>query len=416
LTATLVARAHPLGGVPLSAVSRAFVFLAVFLGGFVFFEPAPYELFLAVLIPVWLFANPVLPRAIAPLVTLMILFMVGGLLAAAQARDMSDQPIYYAVSGFLALSSCFFAAALGANPRLFATVVGAWIASAIFTVMLGLAGYFGLSGELFTKFGRAAGGFEDPNVFGPFLILPFIVAMRIALTSRLGKAFAGGLLSAFLFIGIFLSFSRGAWGAALLAAILLAVALFVTERSVLARARYVGIAIAGLVVLVALLIVALSIPQVASLFAERAQIVQEYDAGHLGRFDRHLLGFNLMLDHPLGIGAMEFGKAYGEDEHDIWLKTLTTYGWLGFAAYLALTLWTLVAAFPLVFRSGPVQAVTQCAYVVFAAHIMLATVIDIDHWRHVYLLFGMLWGAIAADRARRGAAWSMISRQARATT
>ena len=23
----------------------------------------------------------------------------------------------------------------------------------------------------------------------------------------------------------------------------------------------------------------------------------------------------------------------GEDEHDIWLKTLTSYGWLGFAAY-----------------------------------------------------------------------------------
>jgi hypothetical protein len=29
----------------------------------------------------------------------------------------------------------------------------------------------------------------------------------------------------------------------------------------------------------------------------------------------------------------------------------------------------------------------------------MATIIDIDHWRHVFLLFGILWGAIAADRA-----------------
>ena len=106
-----------------------------------------------------------------------------------------------------------------------------------------------------------------------------------------------------------------------------------------------------------------------------------------------------LLDRPLGIGAIEFGRAFGEDEHDIWLKTLTTYGWLGFAAFLTLTIWTLVAAFPLVFRSSPLQAVTQIAYIVFFGPILMATVIDIDHWRHVYLLFGILWGAIAADRS-----------------
>jgi hypothetical protein len=28
----------------------------------------------------------------------------------------------------------------------------------------------------------------------------------------------------------------------------------------------------------------------------------------------------------------------------------------------------------------------------------MAAVIDIDHWRHVFLLIGILWGAIASDR------------------
>ena len=174
--------------------------------------------------------------------------------------------------------------------------------------------------------------------------------------------------------------------------------LFVTERGAKARARFVGLAALGIVAIVVLTTAVLSIPAVADLFQDRAQIVHDYDGGHLGRFQRYAVGFNMMLDHPLGIGAIEFGRHFGEDEHDIWLKTLTTYGWVGFAAFLTLVLWTLIAAFPLVFRSGPLQSVTQIAYVVFLGHIVIATVIDIDHWRHVYLLFGLLWGAIAADR------------------
>jgi O-antigen ligase len=127
----------------------------------------------------------------------------------------------------------------------------------------------------------------------------------------------------------------------------------------------------------------------------------------MGRFERHAAGFNMMLDHPLGIGAMEFGKIFKEDEHNIWLKALTTYGWLGFAAFLTLVIWTLAAAFPLLFRKSPIQATAQIAYVVFVCHIIMALVIDIDHWRHVFLLFGILWGAIAATPRRLA---SMASR------
>jgi O-antigen ligase len=386
-------------GLPVAALGAAALWFAVFLGGFVFYEPAPYELFLALVIPAWLLWNPAFPRAIAPLFVLMVLFLVGGLIAATQAKHLDEQPVYYAVSGFLAVSSVFFAAVLGANPRLYRTVVNAWVAAALATVALGVAGYFGLTGELFTKFDRAAGGFEDPNVFGPFLAFPFALLVRRALTRRLGGALVSGALALVVFVGIFLSFSRAAWGLAALAAIMVAVVLFATERNAMARARYVGLAVAGIVAVAVLLAAALSIPAVSELFEQRAQLVQDYDAEHLGRFQRHAIGFNMMLERPLGIGALEFGKIYGEDEHDIWLKCLTTYGWLGFAAYLALSLWTLLAAFPLLFRTSPLQPVVQVAYIVFVGHLLIAAVIDIDHWRHVYLLTGMLWGAIAADRS-----------------
>lgn len=395
-------------GIPTKSIATALLWLAVFLGGFVFFEPAPYEAYLALLIPGWLLLGMPIPRAIGPLVVLMLLFLAGGIIAATQAKDFSTQPVYYVITAFLAFSSCFFASLIAEDSRRLDTIVNAWIAAALATTGLGVLGYFGLTGELFVKFDRATGGFQDPNVFGPFLIFPFVVLVRRGLTRPLGEALRSGILALAIFVGIFLSFSRGAWGLTIVATLLTGMLLFATERSAKARARFLALAATGVVSIGLLIGAALSIPTVSELFADRAQFEQEYDTARLGRFERFPIGFNMMLDRPLGIGAIEFGRKFGEDEHDIWLKALTTYGWLGFVSYATLVIWTLIAAFPLVFRTGPLQSVTQIAYIVFLSHILMATVIDIDHWRHVYLLFGILWGAIAADRGatqQRFSAW-----------
>jgi hypothetical protein len=391
-------RARPTG-LPTSSIANGLLWIAIFLGGFVVFEPAPYEIFLALLIPAWLISGTPIPRATGPLIVLMLLFLAGGVLASTQAKDFSTQPVYYAVSAFLAFSSCFFACLVAEDSRRLDTIVSAWIAAALMTTALGVAGYFGLTGDLFVRFGRATGGFQDPNVFGPFLTFPFAVLVRRALTRPLGEALRSSLLALAIFIGIFLSFSRAAWALTVVATLSTGLLLFVTERSTKARMRFIALSAVGIVLVGMLVGAALSIPAVSDLFKERAQFEQSYDSGHLGRFERHVIGFNLMLDHPLGIGAIEFGRTFGEDEHDIWLKSLTTYGWLGFSAYFSLVIWTLAAAFPVMFRSGPMQNVTQIAYIVFLGHILMATVIDIDHWRHFYLLLGILWGAIAADKA-----------------
>jgi O-antigen ligase len=163
---------------------------------------------------------------------------------------------------------------------------------------------------------------------------------------------ASGATAIVIFAGIFLSFSRATWGITVVSALMLGMVLYVTARSPMMRARYIVTGVAGLMFMGLLVVVALSIPAVSELFTERAQVVQDYDSGRMGRFERHAAGFNMMLDHPLGIGAMEFGKIFKEDEHNIWLKALTTYGWLGFAAFLTLVIWTLAAAFPLLFRKA----------------------------------------------------------------
>lgn len=393
-----VARARPTG-LPTRSFANAILWLAVFLGGFVFVEPAPYDLFLALVIPLWMLLGLSVPRAASPLILLMILFLAGGVLAASQAKHLDEQPIYLAVSAFLALSACFFACLIAQDRKKLDVLTSAWMGAAVVTSLLGICGYFGLTGELFVKYGRASGGFQDPNVFGPFLIFPFLLLVRRVLAGSARDVVLSGGLALVIFAGVFLSFSRATWALALLGALMIGALLFMTERSPLMRARYIGLGAAGAVLVVLLVAVALSIPAVSELFQERAQVVQDYDSGYMGRFERHAVGFNMMLDYPLGIGAMEFGKIFGEDEHDIWLKALTTYGWLGFAAFLTLVVWTLLAGLPLLFRTSDLQPIAQVAYITFLGHILMATVIDIDHWRHFFLLFGILWGVIAADRA-----------------
>ena len=100
-------------------------------------------------------------------------------------------------------------------------------------------------------------------------------------------------------------------------------------------------AIAAVAAMVVALLGALQTEKVRSLFETRAQLVQDYDGGHLGRFERHRIGFMMSMERPLGIGPLAFNKIFPEDEHNIWLKTLTTYGWIGFVCYLTMMIWTL---------------------------------------------------------------------------
>src|SRR5690606_31381077 len=114
-------------------------------------------------------------------------------------------------------------------------------------------------------------------------------------------------------------------------------------------------------------------------------------------------------EHPLGIGPLVFGRMFGEDTHNIWLKALMDYGWLGFAAYATLLIWTVAGGLRILFRNRAWQPFLLCAWIVFVGHILLGTVIDMDHWRHFYLLMGIIWGCMGLE-ARHQAAASHSSR------
>jgi hypothetical protein len=380
-------------------ISTFAVGFGVFLSGFVIDEPAPYELYMAGLIAIWALFGLRLSRSVAALLAILVVFNIGGLVSLAQMPDLKMAPMYIAVSLFLGITAVFFAAIINADHRVLRAIFRAYILAAIATSLLGILGYFDAfpGAELFTRYGRAMGAFQDPNVFGPFLMLPLAWLVHGVLVGDLRALPLRLIPILVLTLGIFLSFSRAAWGMAALIIAGLALLLFIRDPNPLFRMRI--ILLAGLAVVFVLLavVVALQIPSVADLFTARAQLVQDYDNAQFGRFARHWYGLLLSIDHPLGIGPLEFGPIFGEDTHNIWLKAALDYGWIGFISYLTLTMLTLGLGLRILFRERPWQPFLLCTFLVYVAHVAIGNVIDTDHWRHFWLLIGIIWGCVALE-------------------
>jgi O-antigen ligase len=387
----------------------------VFLSGFVISEPAPYELMMVIQIALWFTLGLVLSRTTALLMVLLLLFNMSGLLSMFVMKDMSEAPMYFAVSTFLAFTAVFYAAIVENDHRRLKLIFKAWIAAAIITALLGILGYFSAfpGSHVFTRYNRAMGAFQDPNVFGPYLVAPLLYLLYRMLTGPLLKApllIAGILVLA---LGIFLSFSRAAWGLLVFGGIALVLVMLLKERTTAFRFKILAISIGAAAFLVLTLAIALQFPQVSDLFMNRAKLVQDYDGARLGRFERHKIGFLMAMERPLGLGPMAFGKIFGEDEHNIWLKTLTTYGWIGAITYQIMIWSSLWFGFRYMLRERPWQPYLMIAWVLIIGHAIIGNVIDTDHWRHFYLLLGMLWGCLALEHRHQRSLRQVTPRPAR---
>ncbi|MBO9098050.1 MULTISPECIES: O-antigen ligase family protein [unclassified Rhizobium] len=387
----------------LRLIGTGCVAFGVFLSGFVVAEPAPYELWMAMLIGLWFMLGLRISRSVAPLLVLFLTFNIGGMLSMTQMRDLGsaemDAPIYIAVSTFLALSAVFYAAIIEHNGNVLKLMFKVWVAAAIITALLGILGYFHAfpGAGMFTRYDRAMGAFQDPNVFGPYLVAPTLYLIHGVIIGDLRKAPLKAIGLTILALGIFLSFSRAAWGLFAFSSVALVFFMLLKHRSNTFRLRILVMTLTAILLLGAALLVALQFHQVSDLFSTRTQLVQDYDGGHLGRFERHRIGFLLSMQRPLGIGPLVFATMFREDEHNIWLKTLTTYGWIGFFCWVSMICWTIYIGFKNVLKERPWQPFLMIAWIVVLGHVGIGNVIDTDHWRHLYMLIGIVWGCGALE-------------------
>ncbi|HEV2956982.1 MAG TPA: O-antigen ligase family protein [Xanthobacteraceae bacterium] len=395
-------------GICLERLRSTLLWLAGLSGAFVFIEPSPYEYASLLAILVFAATGLALRAGIMPLALLLVLYNIGFSIAAIPVLDGAKTTIWVLTSWYLAATAVFFAALIAEDPRRLAPIVRGTMAAATVAALAAVVGYSQLVpalSDLFLRYGRARGTFNDPNVLGAFLIFPMLVAMGRIFAGRRGTLAACALVVLYA-SALLLTFSRGAWGQAVFAALLMALLSFLTSRSGVQRLRILVLACLGVALVAGLIVLLLSFDSVATLFSQRASFEQGYDVGQFGRFGRHELGALLALDRPLGLGPLQFHNLFVEDPHNAFLNAFMSGGWLSGLTYLVLMLVTLALGLRYVFVATPWQSAYLAVYCGFAGTFAESLIIDSDHWRHFFLITGALWGLMLASRRYVAPQWA----------
>ena len=383
------------------------LFVTVLTSSIAFIEPAPHDGLMMVLLVTCVGARVGFDRKLIPLLLLIVLWLVGGLMSLVQVGDQAKDIQYAGTSIYLGIAALMFACLFcDGNLVRLAILRRGYILAALIATAAGYIGFFHLlpGADIFLDNDRVSATFKDPNVYGPFLIFP-IVWLLVSLLVR-GIRLLDVAVLMILLGGLLLSFSRGAWTHFVISTVVgIGIVLAVTPDPRM-RARIVVLGLLGATV-VALLVVALaSIGSVHDMIIDRAKAIQPYDVGPGGRFWLQQQALGAILDNPNGLGPFEFDRIFGLQQHNVYMQGFLVYGWLGGAAYLALVAITLVLGLLTVSVPTPWQYYLITAYAVFAGEACEGLIVDTDHWRHFFLVLGMVWGlAVATINFRRRQAW-----------
>jgi len=390
-----------------TALQRALVWLVGASGAIVCIEPSPYELVTVVAAVIFLATGLRLRLAFLPLLLLLFLVNVGYSIGAVPSMDKSEVANWIATSWYMALTVIFFAMVISedTSARLDMLRRGL-IAGALIAAISGIAGYFNLvpgGHDLLTLYERARGTFKDPNVLGAYLILPALFALQSVVSDRFGKSIRSAIALGIIALAILLAFSRGAWGGLAITSAFMLALMVLTSRSRAQRSRIIVMSAVAIVVVVMLLAVLLSFDAIDEMFKQRASFDQSYDEGRFGRFGRHILGADMALDLPLGIGPLQFHNYFPEDTHNSFLNAFMSGGWIAGVCYPALVFVTVIMGFRHVFVRVPWQRTYLAIFAAYLGTVGESFIVDTDHWRQFWMMLGAMWGMFAAAQRHQAA-------------
>jgi hypothetical protein len=72
------------------------------------------------------------------------------------------------------------------------------------------------------------------------------------------------------------------------------------------------------------------------------------------------------------------------------------YGWIGGVSYILLLVATFAVALRTLLIATPWQPYLIATFATLVGMALEGLIIDTDHWRHFFLMLGMIWGLAAA--------------------
>jgi hypothetical protein len=420
--------AAPRLGIPAQRLADNFLhfvlYICILSSFFVFVQPAPYEYIAVVLGAAAILARVRFNRALLPLLILLLARDFFGALSLLQIVDSGwmrtagspevlledyqwdDSARFLATSFYLGLTGVLFGCIFVQDTtRRLATLRSAYVMAAVIATILGLLGYFNLffnflpGLEVFSLNDRPVAGFKDPDLFGCWLIPPLAWLIQRIITEKVRVRDI--LASLIIFTGILMDFSRAAWGSLAFTIVFLVYLLYLTQNDRRSRNRIFVLVICGAVAGLLIFMALSSIDVVHDMFVQRFHLFQSYDidADNRSRLALQRDSLREIFNHPLGMAPWGFAHYTGWVSHNVYLGVMLNHGWFGGIAFLTLVLLSLVVGFQSMWVRTPWQPFLIATYVPFVALLLEALIADIDHWRHFYLLLGVIW-ALSARAAQ----------------
>jgi len=382
---------------------HAAVAVAFALVGVQVIEPAPADGVFCVLMAIAFASRRFRLRAV-PLPILLVLgtLLAFNLLSAVQVADPERAASFLAITIFLAALALWLTGYVRTQARA-RLVARAYLVAAVSSAALGVLALFVPvpAAEVLTVGARARALFQDPNVFGPFMIPALLIVIEEILQPRLlsARLATKAAMTAILALGVLFSYSRGAW--LNLAVALLVVGATLSLRRGGARRAFALLAVAG--VAAAVVIGTVAATGSGDFLADRAR-PQLYDAE---RFSGQRAGVESALIYPFGVGPGQYESIAEISAHSLYARVLGEQGFPGLLALLVLLALTLGLALRNAAAGRGTWGLGSAALLgAWCGLLVNSFFIDTLHWRHVWIVAALIWaGAMRRQtpvRARAG--------------
>ncbi len=265
-----------------------------------------------------------------------------------------------------------------------------YLTGAIISILIGSLTYFSVIDlDSVLLYGRVRGFYKDPNVFGPYLIPAFILCLINAFTLNKNKTI-WLMLALASFLGIILSFSRGALVNLCIVLVVLGVVLLLLNlnrfRTIKRQTLY--IIVITMLCMGVFCSILLSNDTFVNMATNRLGLMS-YD---YNRFNAHAVAIQVFADNLSGIGPGQTEVILPMSTHNNYLKVLSETGWLGF---LGLMLFFTISCVRNLFLILATKGVYRFYFVALLSliigQLVNSLVIDSLHWRHLWILLALPW-------------------------